>query len=387
MTIDLADPPQNNTTLRSQGRMTGGGALQRPLVIRCGGFGEVVLLTALIEQLHLRTGQLVDVVSSGTWGRPLLEGLSSVGEVRILASRNTPYWIDFRQQQLVRWLRARGPGPAWCCDNHDAGRQLLRRAGIADDYVCDSRSIPFDMTEHFVDRWIRLANLTPRALAGQLPDATACVASAARLQISTAQASLHAHWRQRHELRSGEYFVIQAGNKRNTRAGSRERRTNTKHWPEERWSELLRAIRAAYPRDAIVLLGVKGERGLNADIARLANVAGVINLAGELPVPVLLPLLREARGMFSVDTGPAHAAAALGCPTVALFGEASPLLYRPGGTATPAAALTGEVDGRPNIRGISVQSVLEAWSALGVNAGRQRGTERIGGRSFAPAEH
>jgi hypothetical protein len=336
----------------------------RPLVIRCGGFGEVVLLTALIEQLTARTGERVDVISSGAWTQPLLEDLESVGEVRLLGSRNTPYWLNAQQQRVVRWLRQRGPGPTWCCDNHDAGRSLLRRAGVADDWIIDSRSIPFDMTEHFVDRWIRLATLTPTALTGRLPPVTARVPRAASLRISAANEAAHRDWLRNHGLQELGYFVIQAGNKRSTRGLLRARQTNTKYWPEERWAELIRALRGRYPEVAILLLGVRQERGLNARIARIAAMPGIHNLAGELPVPVLLPLLRGARGMFSVDTGPAHAAAALGCPTVALFGTASTALYRPGGITTPAVALTGEIDGRPSIRGISVASVLEAWAEL-----------------------
>jgi heptosyltransferase-2/heptosyltransferase-3 len=338
--------------------------LARPLVIRCGGFGEVVLLTALIEQLRARTGECVDVISSGAWTAPLLAGLESVGEVRVLGSRNTPYWLNPQQQQLVQWLRRRGPGPTWCCDNHDAGRTLLRRAGVADDWIIDSRAIPFDMTEHFVDRWIRLATLTPAALQGRLPPATMRVARAARLRISAAEELAHRDWLKRHGLQEHGYFAIQAGNKRNTRGLLRARPTNSKHWPEERWAELICALRERYPGVAILLLGVRQEHALNAQIARMAAVPGIHNLAGQLAVPVLLPLLRGARGMFSVDTGPAHAAAALGCPTVALFGLASTALYRPGGITTPAIALTGELDGQPSIRGITVASVLQAWEEL-----------------------
>lgn len=341
-----------------------GAGAARPLVIRCGGLGEVVLLTALIEQLHARTGERVDVISSGPWAQPLLAGLPSVGDVQVLVSRSTPYWLDLRQQRLVRWLRERGAGPTWCCDNHDAGRTLLRRAGIADGYIIDSRSLPFDMTEHFVDRWTRLATLTPVALEGRLPPATVRVPRAARLQISPTQDAAHRDWLRAHGLQERGYFAIQAGNKRSTRGLLRRRPTNTKHWPEDRWAALIHALRERYPDTAIVLLGVRQEHALNTDIARLAGVRDIHNLAGELAVPVLLPLLRSARGMFSVDTGPAHAAAALGCPTVALFGEASPALYRPGGVETPAIALTGEIDGRPNIRGISVESVLAAWEEL-----------------------
>jgi hypothetical protein len=344
--------------------------LARPLVIRCGGFGEVVLLTAMIEQLHARTGERVDVISSGPWTPPLLAGLQSVGDVGVLKSRNTPYWLDLRQQELVRWLRKRGPGPVWCCDNHDAGRALLRRAGIADEYIIDARAVTFGKQDHFVDRFIRLADLTPAAVAGRLPQATTHVERAARLHISDADEQAHRDWMRSQGLQPGGYFTIQAGNKRNTRGLLRRRPTNTKHWPEERWAALLRAVAERYPETAFVMLGVRQERSLNADIARLAGVSRVFNLAGNLPVPVLLPLLRSARGMFSVDTGPAHAAAALGCPTVALFGEASPVLYRPGGATTPAIALTGEIDGRPSIRGISVQAVMGAWERLAAAAPR-----------------
>jgi heptosyltransferase-2/heptosyltransferase-3 len=65
-----------------------------------------------------------------------------------------------------------------------------------------------------------------------------------------------------------------------------------------------------------------------------------------------------------VDTGPAHAAAALGCPTVALFGHIDPWLYRPGGATTPAVTLTGTVDGRPDILGIEAEQVIRAWQGL-----------------------
>jgi ADP-heptose:LPS heptosyltransferase len=81
-------------------------------------------------------------------------------------------------------------------------------------------------------------------------------------------------------------------------------------------------------------------------------------------VRALLPLLQRAHSMISVDTGPAHAAAALGCPTVALFGTAPADLYRPGGTTTPAVALTGNVAGQQNILGIAPQTVIDSWLNL-----------------------
>src|SRR6185503_14538097 len=61
----------------------------RPLVLRCGAFGDIVLLTVLLRQLHLRFGKPVDVISSGPWTPPLLEGESAVGRLFMIRSRRT----------------------------------------------------------------------------------------------------------------------------------------------------------------------------------------------------------------------------------------------------------------------------------------------------------
>jgi heptosyltransferase-2/heptosyltransferase-3 len=150
------------------------------------------------------------------------------------------------------------------------------------------------------------------------------------------------------------------------RRGARRRATNTKYWPEERWAAVIRAVRDQQPQHAILLLGVPAEYDLNADVARLAGVSDVHNVADNLPIEVLLPLLERASGMVSVDTGPAHAAAALGCPTVALFGASDPQLYRPGGVTTPAIALTGDIDGQRTMLGIQPETVISAWRQLGL---------------------
>src|ERR1700761_6688104 len=99
------------------------GAPARPLVMRCGAFGDIVLLTVLLRQLHLRFGQPVDVISSGPWTSPLLECEPAIGRLFILRSRRTPYWLSIQQRQLVTWLRERGAGPTWFCDRGE-GRGL-----------------------------------------------------------------------------------------------------------------------------------------------------------------------------------------------------------------------------------------------------------------------
>jgi heptosyltransferase-2/heptosyltransferase-3 len=139
---------------------------------------------------------------------------------------------------------------------------------------------------------------------------------------------------------------------------------NSKYWPEHSWAAVLRGLRAEHPEHELILLGVKSEFHLNNRIAKLSGLERVHNIAGDVPVAILLPLLEHASGMISVDTGPAHAAAALGCQTLVLFGQADPRLYRPGGVSTPAVVLTGQMHGEADIRGISPDDVLNAWRRL-----------------------
>jgi ADP-heptose:LPS heptosyltransferase len=331
--------------------------------MRCGAFGDIVLLTVLLRQLHVRLGERVDVVVSGPWARPLLENEPSVGEIFVLGSRRAPYWLSPGQRRLVRWLRTRVAGPTWYADP-GVGRELLLRGGIPDDHICDERSLSIRPDETFTDRWIRFAGMTPRAFDRKLPAAGETVRSAASLVVTPAARSGLEPWLAKRGLAGRRYITIQAGNKRTMRPLRRKRATNTKYWPEERWGEVIRGVRAERPDHAIVLLGVPQEFGLNRDIAACAGVPSVVNAADDLPVHVLLPLLERADGMIAIDTGPTHAAAALGCPTVALFGKSDPVLYRPGGTETRVAVVTGTLHGQPDILGITPEAVLRAWRSL-----------------------
>jgi heptosyltransferase-2/heptosyltransferase-3 len=140
---------------------------------------------------------------------------------------------------------------------------------------------------------------------------------------------------------------------------------NNKYWPQERWAEVLRYVRSTHPGHAILLLGTGPESALNEEVAALARIERLHNAADDLPIPRLVALLARAAGLISVDSGPAHAAAAVGCPLVVLFGKALPSLYRPWGVAgADVLVLCGRVAGEPDMLGIEIGSVMEAWSQL-----------------------
>lgn len=339
----------------------------RPLIVRCGAFGDMVLLTALIRELHARWQRPVDLVASGAWSEPLLGGQPGVGRILTIRSRKTPYWLAADQRRLVRALRARGAGPTWLCDDSPEERRLLERAGIGADLIVDVRDHPLLPGEHATEQWRRLAAVTPAAWSGRVRPGESTGLHGCALRVPAADRADLDAWLAKRGLGADPLILIQAGNKRTMRRGLKRLAPNQKYWPNDRWAEVVRGVRAERPDHRILLLGTGPEYVLNEEIAALAAVQGVHNAADDLPVRRLVALLERADALITVDSGPAHAAAAVGCPLVVLFGRASPSLYRPLGTAGSAVELLrGEVAGEPSMLGIGAGEVLEAWRRLPV---------------------
>jgi ADP-heptose:LPS heptosyltransferase len=338
--------------------------LKRPLALRCGAFGDMVLLTALIRVLHAEFRAPVDIVTSGSWSEPLLRGQPGVGDIFSVRSRKTPYWLSIDQQRVVRQLRARGAGPTWYCDGDEAARPMLDRAGIPSRYVVDVKDHPLLPGEHATQQWRRLAQVMPGAVTAAGVDIDA-VLPGCYLEVTQVQRVELTAWLKTRGLADQPLILMQIGNKRTMRRGPRRLAVNNKYWPNERWAEVLRFLRQQHPRHALVLLGTGPEFQLNQELASLSGIGGLHNVADDLPIPRLVSLLDRADGLVTVDSGPAHAAAAVGCPQVVLFGKALPSLYRPWGTAgADVQLLTGEVNGEPNMLGIEADRVIAAWSAL-----------------------
>jgi ADP-heptose:LPS heptosyltransferase len=349
--------------------------LNRPLAVRCGAFGDMVLLTALIRVLHARFRSPVDIVTSGPWSEPLLRGQPGVGDIWSVRSRKTPYWLSVDQRTVVRRLAKRGVGPTWFCDGSDAARPLLARAGIPEDFIVDVRDHPLLPGEHATEQWRRLAQIRPAAIGAgataapresEARDAElAALTPGCCLEVSERQRTDVEAWLRARDLAAAPLVLIQIGNKRTMRRGLRRLAVNNKYWPNERWAEVLRHVRAQCPDHAIVLLGTGPEYALNQEVAELADIARLYNAADDLPIPRLVALLARAAGLITVDSGPAHAAAAVGCPLVVLFGKALPSLYRPWGTAAAEVkVLSGQIAGEPDMLGIESRAVIAAWSAL-----------------------
>jgi ADP-heptose:LPS heptosyltransferase len=344
--------------------------VERPLAIRFGAFGDMVLLTALIRVLHAQFRLPVDIVTSGPWSGPLLRGQPGVGEVYSVRSRKTPYWLSWDQRRVVRQLRARGVGPTWFCDGDDAGWLIVERSGISREFIVAAKDHALLPGEHATEQWRRLAQIMPAALPQTHDADLSGVAPGCYLEVNDAQRADLDVWLRARGLSGTPLILVQIGNKRTMRRGLRRLSPNSKYWPNERWAEVLRFLRERHREHAIVLIGTGPEYQLNQQLAALANIPGLHNAADDLPIPRLLAMLERADGLLTVDSGPAHAAAAVGCPQVVLFGKSPPWLYRPLGTArADVQVLCGLIDAEPDMLGIETSSVISAWRTLKLRSG------------------
>jgi len=333
----------------------------RPLVVRFGAMGDTVILLTLIRMLHQRFASPVDVLSSGSWTQPLLEGQPGVGRIYLLRSGRAPFALDPQKQRLAVRLRERGPSLTWACQYVPKARELLLSAGIPDTLVVHLNTTEPFGHEHIVDRYACFAKCSPVAFeefyasrfavhaVDELRTPPLCVPQWHRNDTQ--------RWLQARGLADRPLILIQAGNKRTMRWWSP---SNTKYWPERHWARVLQALRDHEPQAEILLLGVESERALNRDIRALARVGRVHNVAGELPISRLLALQERAHGMISVDTGPAHSAAALDCPLVVMFGHVDPAFYCPRAPSAAVAVVRADAP-QPSIRDIAPEQVIAAW--------------------------
>ena len=343
----------------------------RPLLVRFGAMGDLVLIQPMIRLLAARYGAPVDLLAAGGWVRPLYQGQPDVGEIHLLAKRKLPLWLSAEKRQLLQWLRQTGPRPVWYCDFDEKLVPLLAQAGLDERWVVRAKAVGTQDGEHLVDFSQRLARTEPPALqhvtANSLTDLDDCDPN---LRISAAMQADVQDWLQAKGWLGKPLLLVQAGNRRTMRTGLRRRMsTNTKWWPEDNWAAIIRMLAERHPDAIILLVGAPPEADLNDELLQRAGVAQAFNVARELPIPRLLALQARAAGMVTVDTGPAHTAAAVGCPLVVLFGVADPVRIRPRGGNTPVEVLQAMHDGKPDMTAISVDAVVQAWQRLPLRQG------------------
>ncbi len=337
----------------------------RPLVVRFGAIGDLIQLTSMLEHLHRTWQRPVDLLTGSPAAELVVRGLPHVAEILAVGSRSTPYWASPGQRRAVRTLRPAPAGPAWVIDHRRRAvrslRRLLERAGTDPRRVCDSETVAREPLEHTLDFHHRLARQIPAARSGTPGDGLA-TPPPPRLAVTPEELDDCRSWLARRGLDDAPLVVVQTSS-RNLKRG---------RWPRDRWRRAVAGILSDLPEARVILAGTPAERGQVHPLATALSDPRVVEATADLPLRRLFALLSLAHSCVSLDTGPAHAAAVLGCPLVVLMGAADPRRCQPRPDRAPVEVVTSiprdvwpdhpeEWRRRNRMEQIGVDAVLEAW--------------------------
>ena len=341
-------------------------AALRPIVIRFGRLGDTVVLSPLLQLLSRRYGMPCWLIGSGPWSSVLYRADENIARIWSLAGRHTPLLLGPTWWRVLWALRHSGNSPVYVCEA--AGSRRMRRirtvlalAGVAAQRCLFLAEDAEDGNEHRVDGLLRFGKQTPPALrAADYPWTDIDPTPQIRLRH-------HDRLQCRAWLRTRGWdgcpvVLIQPGSRQTTRRRWRHQPVNDKAWPPLNWSALLRCMHESLPQARLVLCGSAPEQALLRRICLMTRLDAVA--AAHLPLGRLLALCEVAHSMVSVDSGPAHVAAALGAPLVVLFGATSPRHWLPRGVCgSPVIGLGGPPD-VSHVDQISVPEVFAAWRSL-----------------------
>ena len=118
-----------------------------------------------------------------------------------------------------------------------------------------------------------------------------------------------------------------------------------KRWPVERYVRLANHL-ARQHKARILLVGTEADRPLTQTISGLMH-APAADWAGQMTLGELGALGEVADLYIGNDTGPTHIAAAVGCPTLAIFGPSTPAISGPYAVKGPVITLWQEAAPTP----------------------------------------
>jgi hypothetical protein len=334
----------------------------QPTVFFFCRLGDMVMVTRLLNLLRRRYRLPSRVIGVGSWTTSVYAGNPDVAGAWAF-HRHHPFVLDRAWRPVRHILRASAPGPIYVCERHPRQlariRRMLRLSGVDPQrclYLTDAGPA------HLVDRLVNLGTRTPPTLhPADYPVPPLATLDGPRLHVMAQEHAACARWLSLNGWTGRPLVLLQPGNHRSMRARSR-RQSDDKWWPVERWAQLLQRMHA-YRSDALLMLrGAREEVSMLEEIRACARVPAVA-VAGT-SLRELFALATAAHSMISVDTGPAHAAAALGVPLVVLYGAESAAQWLPRSPDGTAVLGVGGPPSSTRAEKIPVEAVFEAWRSL-----------------------
>jgi ADP-heptose:LPS heptosyltransferase len=290
----------------------------RILVVRAGALGDTLMATPVLPALASRyPGSAIDVLASGV-AAPLLANHPDLERVVALRWRNLPFAISLEKLALVRRLREAAYDLAVVLEQAPHYLDLVRRARPG--RIIGFHETPFDPALSSAANNLRAAGFDDWATRPLAPEIflTGRDSAEAAEVVGVREASRVVG------LHSGYGPVGRS---------KRNQDMRLRGWKLENFIDLGREL--AVRGMSVVLTGSTEDRPAVERIAQGLPAGSFINAAGRLSVRGLAAAIGMMDAFVSVDSGPAHIAAAVGTPLVVLWGPGILEQTRPIGARAP----------------------------------------------------
>lgn len=279
----------------------------RVLVVKLSSFGDIVHVTGVLRAVRRALPSAdVAVAVESRWRDVLAHdphvdrivesssrtrlSLGYLAEIRRVLSAHGPFDIAIDLQgnrRSAAWIYLSGSG-------HKAGRGRLRPGW--------RRAVEPDPARHAVEVCAEVCRSVGIPVDDPSPELHTSPAAEERVERMLAERGL-----------PSDGFVLL----------NPFSRWSSKDWPIEIAAEVIRGLVRATSR-RVVLCGGPEDRNRATALLERAGGADVASIVGSLALGEALCLFRRGRLMVSCDSGPMHAAAAFGVPTIGLFGPTHP---------------------------------------------------------------
>ena len=290
-------------------------SLGRPriLIIRAGAIGDTLMATPLVRAVRRTFPDCHLVFLCSATAFDVVRHNPHLDQVIPIAYRHLPAWLSREKSQIHRTLRRLDLDWALVLEGHPIFIDLARKTGArriiaysGDEQGQGFEPARFDPQKHSIENHLELARplcLRHDGLQMELNNQPETIETVARRLKRAGVAS--------HDCLVG----VHAGWGGRTRTPDQ---TLLRSWPPGRFAEVVNWLVKEHGA-RVVLTGSAADRPLTRYIARAAGVP-CMDVAGELSLLELAALIRRMNAYLTVDSGPAHMAAALGTRLVTLWG-------------------------------------------------------------------
>ncbi len=294
--------------------------MKRILLVRVGALGDTLMVTPAIRALKKRYPQAeIDFLCSEP-AASLLELNPDIARLHRIRRRNLPYALSFEKQRLARQLRARNYDVAYLLETAPRYRQLLVHAKLP--RIAGFTITEFDPGKHCIVNYLRAVEILESA-----PDDERMELPIAPEDEAVAEQLIGRLKRPRIGLQLGY----------GPRAKKNNQGERLKGWGRENFLRLSRMLLEHGAN--LVFTGSAEDEADIASILRQLPQDRALMTAGRTRVREMAAVLKQLDLFISVDTGPAHMAAALAVPLVVLWGPAIYEQVRPISPFSPVRIL------------------------------------------------